>query len=106
VVATPRLRAGGDAMIGPETRLRLARKARLRFDPRSGKHVLLYPERGLELSESAARVAALAGEGLTAAAVVDRLAAAYPDEPRARIEADAMAFLPQLAERGVPDARH
>jgi len=89
--------------IGPETRVRLARKVRLRLDPRSGIHVLLYPERGLELSDSAARVAALAGEGLTAAAVVDRLAAAHPDEPRARIEADVMAFLRQLEERGLLD---
>jgi len=89
--------------IGPETRVRLARKVRLRLDPRSGKHVLLYPERGLELSDSAARVVALAGEGLTAAAVVDRLAAAHPDEPRARIEADVMVFLRQLDERGLLD---
>ena len=43
-------------------RVRLAPKARLRFDARSGKHVLLYPERGLELTESAARIAALCVE--------------------------------------------
>jgi pyrroloquinoline quinone biosynthesis protein D len=88
-------------MIDPARPLRLARKARLRFDARSGRHLLLYPERGLELDESAARVAALLGQGLSAKALVDRLAAAHPAEPRARIEADVMAFLCALDERGL-----
>jgi coenzyme PQQ biosynthesis protein PqqD len=89
--------------LGPCTRIRLARKVRLRFDPGSGRYVLLWPERGLELSDSAARVAALAAEGLTAGAAIDRLAAEHPDEPRARIEADVMAFLRALEERGLLD---
>ena len=50
-------------MIGPDSRgCAWPRKARLRFDDRvSGKHMLLYPERGLELSDSAARIVALCG---------------------------------------------
>jgi coenzyme PQQ biosynthesis protein PqqD len=91
-------------VIGPGTRVRLARKVRLRFDDRAGKHVLLYPERGLELSDSAARIAALCGEGLTAAAIAGKLAAAYPDEPPARIEAEVMAFLRALDDRGLLDS--
>jgi coenzyme PQQ biosynthesis protein PqqD len=81
--------------------LGLARKARLRFDARSGKHVLLYPERGLELSPSAARIVEQCAEGLSAAAIVDRLAAEHPDAPRATIEADVMALLAKLDERGL-----
>ena len=45
-------------MIGPGARVRLAPKARLQRDRLSGKAFLLYPERGLELSDSAARIVA------------------------------------------------
>ena len=89
-------------MIGPDTRVRLAGKARLRFDERSGKHMLLYPERGLELSDTAARVAALCSSGdRTVGAIVDELAAAAAGEPRARIESDVMEFLHALEDRGL-----
>src|SRR4029079_14938458 len=63
-VGTRRLRSGldrrdeRDAMIPPGARVRLAPKARLQNDRLSGKAFLLYPERGLELSESAARIVA------------------------------------------------
>ena len=89
-------------MIGPDTRVRLADKARLRFDERSGKHMLLYPERGLELSETAARIAVLCSSGdRTVTGIVDELAAAADGEPRARIEADVMTFLRSLEDRGL-----
>jgi hypothetical protein len=61
----------------------LSSKARLRFDARSGKQILLYPERGLELTDSAARIVALCGEGRTVAAIIDALVAAA-DQPRER----------------------
>ena len=35
---------------------KLAKKARLRFDRHSGKLMLIYPERGLALNESAAKI--------------------------------------------------
>ena len=92
-------------MIGPGSRLRLSRKARLRVDPVSGKQVLLYPERGLELSATAARIATLCEEGTTAGGIVDRLAADFPRDPRARIEAEVMAFLRDLEERGLLEVR-
>jgi len=88
-------------VIGARSRPRLASKARLRLDPRSGKHVLLYPERGLELTETAARIAALCGQGLTVADIVETLAAAYGDAERARIEDEVLTFLRALDERGL-----
>ena len=36
---------------------KLAKKARLRFDRHSGGHMLVYPERGLALNETAAEIA-------------------------------------------------
>jgi coenzyme PQQ biosynthesis protein PqqD len=35
---------------------KLAKKARLKFDRHSGQHMLMYPERGLALNESAAEI--------------------------------------------------
>jgi coenzyme PQQ biosynthesis protein PqqD len=83
------------------SRPRLAAKARLRFDPPSGKHMLLYPERGLELTDSAARIAKLLGESLTVREIVDRLAAQFSAAERAHIEADVLKFLRSLADRGL-----
>jgi coenzyme PQQ biosynthesis protein PqqD len=87
-------------MIDLASQPRLAAKARLRFDARSGRQMLLYPERGLELTDSAARIVALFGEGRTVAAIVEALVAAS-GEPPARIEADVLAFLRALEERGL-----
>jgi coenzyme PQQ biosynthesis protein PqqD len=92
-------------MIGPRSRVRLAAKARLQRDRVSGKQFLLYPERGLELSDSAARVVALCGPGdggedRTVAAIADELAAAS-GEPRERIESEVLSFLGALADRGL-----
>jgi coenzyme PQQ biosynthesis protein PqqD len=83
------------------TRVRLAAKARLRFDPPSGKQILLYPERGLELSDSAARIVALCSQPRIVAAIVDELAASVTGASRERIETEVLAFLGTLADRGL-----
>jgi coenzyme PQQ biosynthesis protein PqqD len=87
-------------MIGLQTRPRLAPKARLQRDRLTGKQFLLYPERGLELSDSAARIVALCGEERTVAAIVDELTAAS-GEPRERIETEVLSFLGALDDRGL-----
>ena len=65
-----------------------------------GKQFLLYPERGLELSDSAARIVALCAEERTVEAIVDELTAAS-GEPRERIEAEVLSFLRALDDRGL-----
>ena len=87
-------------MMGPKTRVRLAPKARLQRDRLTGKQFLLYPERGLELSESAARIVALCGDERTVEAIVDELTAAS-GEPRERIETEVLSFLGALDDRGL-----
>ena len=88
-------------MISLDTRIRLAPKARLRFDARSGKHMLLYPERGLELTDTAARIASLCGEERTAEEIVAAMVAAAADASRERIEPEVLAFLRALEDRGL-----
>jgi coenzyme PQQ biosynthesis protein PqqD len=87
-------------MIGAASRVRLAAKARLQRDRVSGKLFLLYPERGLELSDSAARIVAAVADDKTVAAIVDELAAAS-GEPRGRIETEVIDFLRALDDRGL-----
>jgi coenzyme PQQ biosynthesis protein PqqD len=92
-------------MIDRNSRPRLARQVRLKRDPRSGKQMLLYPERGLELNEIAARVAGLCaqerpGAG-TVAEIVDEMAAAFPGTPRQRIDSEVVEFLRALENRGL-----
>jgi coenzyme PQQ biosynthesis protein PqqD len=88
-------------MIDPRARVRLAARARLRFDRHSGKHVLLYPERGLELNESGARIIALCTEERSVAELIDLVAARSEDTPRAVIERDVLGFLRALEDRGL-----
>jgi coenzyme PQQ biosynthesis protein PqqD len=88
-------------VISPESRPRLAAKARVRLDPRSGKQVLLYPERGLVLDETAAEIVGLCRGEKTVAAIVDDLAARHGQEARDRIEADVLGFLRALEDRGL-----
>jgi len=87
-------------MIEANKRVRLVAKVRLQRDRVSGKPFLLYPERGLELSDSAARIVALCGEDRTVAAIVDELTAAS-GEPRERIETEVISFLRALDDRGL-----
>lgn len=82
-------------------RPKLARKARLKLDRHSGEHWLIYPERGLRLNPSAARVAALCQGQLQVPEIVERLAAETGAESRERIAQDVQDFLDALAERGL-----
>ena len=88
-------------MTAPEPRPRLAQKARLRFDRHSGRHLLVYPEKGLALNATAAAVVELCTGEHSVAEIVDALALRFADEPRARIEQDVRACLEQLARRGL-----
>ena len=95
-------------MIGANARVRLAAKARLRRDRLTGKQFLLYPERGLELSDSAARIVQLCVGERAVAAIVDDSPdndlgamtmpeAAYTSPRRRSVPIDAVANAPVRA---------
>ncbi len=88
-------------MIPAHARPRLASKARIRFDRKTERYLLLYPERGLELNPTAADIARLCTGEHTVTEIAERLAGKYPTQPRATIEREMLAFLVALAERGL-----
>ena len=88
-------------MIALDSRPRLAPKARIRFDRKTARYLLLYPERGLVLNPTAADIATLCTGELTVGAIVERLAEKYAPQPREQVERDVVSFLATLADRGL-----
>ena len=88
-------------MIAADTRPRLAPKARLRFDAKSERFMLLYPERGMVLNPTAADIVKLCTGELTVSDIVVRLAEKYAPQPRAAIEREVLQFLNVMADRGL-----
>ena len=88
-------------MISPDARPRLAKKARIRFDRKTERYLLLYPEKGLELNPTAADIARLCTGEHTLTDMVERLVDKYPRQPRSDIEREMLAFLAVLGERGL-----
>jgi coenzyme PQQ biosynthesis protein PqqD len=82
-------------------RPRLAAKARLRFDRKSTRYMLLYPERGLVLSPTAADIVRLCTGEHTVETIIEQLAARYAAEPRDGLEREVLAFLSAMADRGL-----
>lgn len=84
---------------GPK--LRLSPKVRLRVDRRTGRCLLLYPETGLELNETATEIARLCAGSLTFDDMATSLAQDHADVSPAVIERDLRVFLKTLADRGL-----
>jgi len=86
-------------MISTESRPRLAAKARLRHDRRSDRLMILFPEKGLELSPTAAEVVRLCNGLHTVAEIVERLTGTYRGAERATVEREVLELLNSLADR-------
>ncbi len=84
-------------------RPRLSPKARVRKDPRDGAPVLLSPERGLRLSETAAATLGLCDGTRTFDGIVDALLVRYPGAERSRIARDVLTLLSDLRRRALID---
>ena len=88
-------------MIDLSTRPRLAQKARLRSDGKSGRYILLYPERGMELNPTGAEILKLCTGERTVAEIVATLAARHAAAPPERIEREVLSFLEALHARAL-----
>jgi pyrroloquinoline quinone biosynthesis protein D len=79
---------------------RLTRKVRLKFDPIEKQFLLLYPERGMKLSDSAAEILQRCDGERT----VDKIAAelAYTTgTPLAIVRQDVLRFVEEMRTRGL-----
>lgn len=79
---------------------RLSRKARVQADPRDGRPVLLSPERGLRLGDTAAAIVALCDGTREVAAIIDELTSRY-GAPRDVIARDVESLLDDLHARAL-----
>jgi pyrroloquinoline quinone biosynthesis protein D len=91
-------------MIDASSRPRLAQKARLRFDRKTSRYMLLYPERGLVLNSTAAAVIERCTGERTVSSIVDELAQKYEHQTPAAVEREVMEFLQAMADRGLVQA--
>ena len=82
---------------------KLAKKARLRFDRHSGHHMIIYPERGLALNDSAAAIAKRCDGTRTVSEIVEEIAleAAVPAAARSRLAPGGGEFVALLAPKGL-----
>jgi pyrroloquinoline quinone biosynthesis protein D len=87
-------------MLSTESRPRLARKARLRFDRKTERYMLLYPEKGMVLNSTGADVLHLCTGDHTVATIIERLTAKYAQTPSA-VEQQVFDFLRAMEDRGL-----
>lgn len=86
-------------------RPRLSPKVRLRFDRRTGRYLLLYPETGLELNDTATAIARLCTGEWTIDEMADRLTRTYDDVSPDEIRGEVCKFLDVLADRGLVQSK-
>jgi pyrroloquinoline quinone biosynthesis protein D len=82
-------------------RPKLSAMARLRRDARTGRHLLLSPERGLDLNPSATSILALCDGTRTLEEIVAELAVGAAGASRDVIARDVESFLSEMQGRGL-----
>ena len=76
--------------------MKLAKKARLRFDRHDGRWMILYPERGLALNESGALIAQKLDGTRSLETIIDELVDEHGANPD-----DVRAFIADLEKKGL-----
>jgi pyrroloquinoline quinone biosynthesis protein D len=88
-------------VISVDMRPRLAGKVRVRFDRKAERYMLLYPEKGLVLNDTAAAIVKLCTGQHTVQTIIETLGATYGAQPREAIEREVLSFLGAMADRGL-----
>jgi pyrroloquinoline quinone biosynthesis protein E len=89
--------------LGPQSRPRLAAKARLKWDAREHKFLLLYPERGLLLNETAAAIVQLCDGSRTIEDIARALAEDDGGDAADTLR-ESLTFLGELRARALLDS--
>jgi pyrroloquinoline quinone biosynthesis protein D len=82
---------------------RLSAKAKLRLDPKSGKTMLLYPEKGLVLNATGTAIVKLCKGEHSLSDIILQLAEQFGTGPE-RLEPEVLAFVQSLLDRGLLQA--
>jgi coenzyme PQQ biosynthesis protein PqqD len=80
---------------------KLAKKARLKHDRHESRWMIVYPERGLALNDSAAAIAQEMDGVRTIGEIAAILASRYGEDARDSILRDAIAFVTELRDKGL-----
>ena len=86
-----------------ELKPKLAPKTKLRLDPKTGKYILLYPEKGLLLNPTGAAILKLCTGEQTLSAIIAALAVEFPGDASA-LQGEVLAFVQGLLDRGLVQA--
>lgn len=92
-------------MIHGDARPRISDRARMKIDRRSGRYVLLYPERGLVLSPTAAEIVERCRGEQTVVEIAAALAVRYAPVSHEIIDTELRSFLEDLRVRGLLELR-
>ena len=82
---------------------KLASKAKLRLDPKTGKYILLYPEKGLLLNPTGAAILKLCSGEQPLSAIIATLAAEFQSDPEL-LRVEVLSFVQGLLDRGLLQA--
>ena len=86
-----------------ELRPKLAPKTKLRLDPKSGKYILLYPEKGLLLNPTGAAILKRCTGEQTLGAIIESLAGEFQSQSSV-LGPEVSAFVQGLLDRGLLQA--
>jgi pyrroloquinoline quinone biosynthesis protein D len=82
---------------------KLAPKAKLRLDPKTGKYILLYPEKGLLLNPTGAAILKLCTGENSLEQIIATLAGEFQSDPE-KLRPEVVAFVQGLLDRGLLQA--
>ena len=89
--------------LGLELRPKLAPKSKLRLDPKTGKYILLYPEKGLLLNPTGAAILKLCNGEHSLSAIVLALSLEFQSDADV-LRAEVLTFVQGLLDRGLLQA--
>jgi coenzyme PQQ biosynthesis protein PqqD len=82
---------------------RLAAKTKLRLDPKTGKYILLYPEKGLLLNATGAAILKRCTGEQPLSEIIAALALEFHSDPD-QLSAEVLSFVHGLLDRGLIQA--
>ena len=83
-----------------ELKPKLAPKTKLRLDPKTGKYILLYPEKGLLLNPTGAAILKLCTGEQSLSAIIDTLAEEFRSDAEV-LRPEVLGFVQGLLDRGL-----